>query len=456
MERADRPFERDLRARVGVLTAQINALNVELAAVVGSLDAEGGCSGPGYRSPTHWLSVNAGLARTDAARLVRVGARLDQIPTLAEAAYRGEVGLTMLDAAARVSTPENEAAVAEVVLMCSPAQSQRVLASYRRVRERHVDPDPGFDSDPDSDPSPARSAQLWWRDWIDHLGRGRIDAALDPITLEQLRLAMRALESPAGETTDEPPRSTAPHELARRIADAALAFATERAVGSAKREGFLVHVTADLGTVASVLGVQFDRKLPFGLGRQAFMTSVTGRVTRLSDAQLAEALCGARLQLLIHQDGVPLWLGNETRNATRHQRRALRSRAQSTCEFPGCGSTRYLEPHHVIFHSNGGTTSLENLVLLCWAHHHELHQGKWVIDTNGDQHFTFRDRFGDPYGQRPPPDTWDRSHPPDPDPRYPDRHVKLLDPATSKPAWGGEKLTNYALDVLVTKLLTAA
>lgn len=449
MERSNRPFEQSLRARVGVLTARINALQVELAAVVSTLDDEGGCSGVGYRSATHWLSVNAGLARGDAARLVRVGSRLDQIPTLAEAASRGEVGITMLDAAARISTPENEAAVAEIVLNCSPSQSQRVLSTYRRAAQPYGDAETATETGSgldDPDPGPVRPDQLWWRDWIDDLGRGRIDAAIDPIVLEQLRLAMRAFETPPSESSEgAPQRVTAPHELVGRLADAALAHAAQHLPGSTDRDRSLIQVTADLATFANVIGATFDSRLPFGLGRQAFITSVTGRVTRLSDSQLAELLCTSRIQLLIHQNGVPLWLGNETRHATRQQRRALRARAHNTCEFPGCCATRYLEPHHVIYHSRNGETTLENLVLLCWAHHHETHNNRWVIETEGDQHFIFRDQRGEILGRRKPPDEWKQ-----------DRHLTPVHPDTPKPQWGGEPLTNYALDILVTKLLNAA
>ena len=36
--------------------------------------------------------------------------------------------------------------------------------------------------------------------------------------------------------------------------------------------------------------------------------------------------------------------------------------------------------HHVVFFSNGGSTDIDNLVLLCPAHHHALHSGAFDIE----------------------------------------------------------------------------
>ncbi len=44
------------------------------------------------------------------------------------------------------------------------------------------------------------------------------------------------------------------------------------------------------------------------------------------------------------------------------------------CTAPGCDrSPEYCQAHHIWFWEWGGPTSLENLRLLCWYHHKELH-----------------------------------------------------------------------------------
>ncbi|MCB1149926.1 HNH endonuclease [bacterium] len=55
-------------------------------------------------------------------------------------------------------------------------------------------------------------------------------------------------------------------------------------------------------------------------------------------------------------------------------RRAVLARARYRCEAAGCSSTRFLEVHHRSRSAHGGTDSAENLVVLCWRCHRELHR----------------------------------------------------------------------------------
>ncbi len=72
--------------------------------------------------------------------------------------------------------------------------------------------------------------------------------------------------------------------------------------------------------------------------------------------------------------------------------RALRLRDQNRCRFPGCAHQRYVEAHHVKHWIDGGETCLENLVLLCGAHHRMLHHGAFhIVIEDGDVVFVGRD-----------------------------------------------------------------
>lgn len=52
-----------------------------------------------------------------------------------------------------------------------------------------------------------------------------------------------------------------------------------------------------------------------------------------------------------------------------------------TCRFPGCAATRHLHAHHVEHWVDGGPTDLDNLVLLCGAHHRFVHCHDWLVEA---------------------------------------------------------------------------
>jgi hypothetical protein len=77
-----------------------------------------------------------------------------------------------------------------------------------------------------------------------------------------------------------------------------------------------------------------------------------------------------------------LYLGRRRRTATRTQRAALLVRDRH-CQFPGCTiDASRCDAHHVRHWELGGSTDLDNLVLLCGGHHHLVHEGRWTITAD--------------------------------------------------------------------------
>jgi hypothetical protein len=84
-------------------------------------------------------------------------------------------------------------------------------------------------------------------------------------------------------------------------------------------------------------------------------------------ALLPPALGGAPTQ--------PLEVGRATRVVSPAQRTALAVR-DGGCRYPGCDRPpAWCEAHHLRHWLHGGATDLENLVLLCRAHHRAIHEG---------------------------------------------------------------------------------
>ncbi|HCT81545.1 MAG TPA: HNH endonuclease, partial [Micromonosporaceae bacterium] len=100
-------------------------------------------------------------------------------------------------------------------------------------------------------------------------------------------------------------------------------------------------------------------------------------VRRLAcDAALLPAVLGGQGQVLD--------VGRERRLFTGPLRRALVLR-DGGCAFPGCDRPpRWTDGHHIKHWADGGTTSLDNAVLLCGYHHRLIHRNEWHVRIASD------------------------------------------------------------------------
>jgi hypothetical protein len=82
---------------------------------------------------------------------------------------------------------------------------------------------------------------------------------------------------------------------------------------------------------------------------------------------------------------LPLDVGAVTETIPAHLRRAVIARDR-TCRFPGCEQPPAgCQPHHIIPRSQGGPTSLSNLLLLCTFHHLiAVHRWGWGVELHPD------------------------------------------------------------------------
>jgi hypothetical protein len=102
--------------------------------------------------------------------------------------------------------------------------------------------------------------------------------------------------------------------------------------------------------------------------------------------------CDASLVTVLEDEqGRVLNIGRRTRNVPPSIGRALKLR-DTTCRFPGCCESRYVDAHHIKHWADGGETSLDNLVTLCQYHHRQLHRGSFsmsVDKTSANQQLVF-------------------------------------------------------------------
>ena len=94
----------------------------------------------------------------------------------------------------------------------------------------------------------------------------------------------------------------------------------------------------------------------------------------LSRTTLERLSCDCEISRIITDGpGMIIDVGRTTRNVPDKLWRALVVRDRH-CQHPTCDRPpAFCEAHHVWYWSRGGPTNLNNLKLLCWQHHREIH-----------------------------------------------------------------------------------
>ena len=110
-----------------------------------------------------------------------------------------------------------------------------------------------------------------------------------------------------------------------------------------------------------------------------------GRI-RIGPDALAEIECVGREETVYKHDEQKVEPGPTTRQIPRKLRRAVLAR-DGKCVIDSCGRTYRLQTHHIIPQKNGGPHSAENLVTLCFFHHHiAIHRLGHQIDPHSPPH----------------------------------------------------------------------
>lgn len=101
---------------------------------------------------------------------------------------------------------------------------------------------------------------------------------------------------------------------------------------------------------------------------------------KLSPPELRLLACEAQVvPIVLGGQGQPLDVGRAKRAPTVSIRAAVQARDQG-CAFPGCDRpSAWCDMHHLHHWADGGSTSVDNLVMLCRAHHRLCHHSEWQI-----------------------------------------------------------------------------
>ncbi|MCY4068460.1 MAG: HNH endonuclease signature motif containing protein, partial [Acidimicrobiaceae bacterium] len=105
--------------------------------------------------------------------------------------------------------------------------------------------------------------------------------------------------------------------------------------------------------------------------------------SKLPAAVLEELSCNARWSgLVFDRAGDALWRSRSRRSVTDTQWQAL------LATYGGCfhcaAPAGMCQAHHITPYSQGGATSLDNLIMVCWNCHHKIHHHNWQIEKHSD------------------------------------------------------------------------
>ncbi|MUL66345.1 HNH endonuclease [Mycobacterium sp. CBMA 234] len=348
------------------LLALRNVVDHLATVVTGALDRLGVAASQGRT--LRELLISLGCAPTVAERLVRVGAALPLLPTLAAHAGDGAISGEHVDAIVKginhiqarspdpVSDEDRFRQVSDLLgQFFSGATPAEIGQRARRLGNRAAAATGGLPAAED------RSINT-----VDHHvtsdGRLQVRADLDAEVGAKFVAAMEELSAPRPEPNCTPDARTA----TRRRADALEAVLDIAARGgdiaSAPRTQLLVTVPADAPDLAEL----------------EFMGSISAMT-------LDRLTCDTTVTtVIVDGEQVPLDMGREKRLFPAHLRKALYLRDQCCIK---CGAPPgRTHAHHIVHWTHDGETSVSNGCLLCPACHANIHHDGWDVVMGLDKH----------------------------------------------------------------------
>lgn len=367
----------ELDREIGQLAAHLAAATCRWLLLVAEFERRGGHEQQGYACCARWLSWRCGVERRSAFEHLRVARTLEELPQIRREFATGRLSYSKVRALTRVADPETEAELVELAREATAAQLEGIMRGYRRA----------IDADEAMAIQERRYLSTSWDE--DGMLRvsGRLPAeegellqrAID-LVKEQLWRERRQDEAEGGEDlgSEVRPRPSAADAVVA-IADLALTpgggdgDSDLRSAGD--RNQVVVHIDLD------------DLTDP----ARARSNATVGELGSLAPETARRLACDASIVSIVERGGAPLSVGRKTRSIPPALRRALQARDRC-CRFPGCGSARFVDAHHIDHWARGGATELGNLINLCGHHHRLVHEGGFGVRlVGGRPQFTRRD-----------------------------------------------------------------
>jgi 5-methylcytosine-specific restriction endonuclease McrA len=158
------------------------------------------------------------------------------------------------------------------------------------------------------------------------------------------------------------------------------------AVTSIMMDSLTTGIAEQTGRAVTVAEVFVDANLAGPSFGEVGVSLSTG--PRVGPGALSEILCAGRVRVIYRgEDGRPIGVSERTQTIPPAVRNFVLQRDQGRCQIDGCRSSYRLQPHHVRPRSDGGDHDPDNLISLCWYHHHvAIHMMGMFIDPASPIH----------------------------------------------------------------------
>ena len=368
---------------IRLINAQ-HQLHADVLAAIAAFDAADVASTTRHRTTKRWLEQRTRVSAGTASHLTRTARALrDHLPHTQRTLMQGLI------------SPQHVSAITAVI--------DKIGVDHAQVAEPIL-----LDIARQAEPSVVRRATARIHALVDHAGAEKalhdayerrgvtlsvvgehayLDGVLDVESAELLRNALQPLMSRWGEADRRSVpqmRADALVDLAKRELDSA---ALPEMGGERPHLSIVIDEEALRTGIGSATLPWTGATVPAATARRwacdAQLTPVLARL--LPPANGGPSSPTNPIAMAIGGGWLPLDVGRSARLATSGQLKALRVR-DGGCVHPGCTRTpAYCDAHHVRHWADGGSTSLQNLVLLCRHHHRTLHAGLWSIKPDTGQ-----------------------------------------------------------------------
>jgi hypothetical protein len=305
----------------------------------------------GSVSPIDWIRVNCHMTGPAAADRVAVGEHLSALGQSANALFEGQIGFAHLTVMARtadaVGGPKfNESVLLKKACENSPGKFHHICGHYRHAVDACA-----FAAE---EVEQVENRRLSLSAWFD--GSMLLSGVLDSVGGAALRAVLEPLARKSGAHDDR--------SRERRLADALVELAT------GGEQPAQIQVTSSLETLLGLVGAP-AAEMEFSLP--------------VSSKTIERLACDCSIsRVLLNSESTVIDVGRSKRVVSEPARRALKAR-DGSCRWPGCERpASWSAAHHVVHWIHGGSTDLDNLILLCHRHHWMVHEGHWQLVRSDD------------------------------------------------------------------------